>query len=69
MFELHCSEYELFCSESAGQPQGERGRRFHWLRGAAMPSISSMEAAISIQNRWRPILGLGFNPMPSAVRE
>jgi len=22
MFELHCSEFELFCSESAGQPRG-----------------------------------------------
>src|ERR1022692_1856429 len=22
MFELHCSEFELFCSESAGKPSG-----------------------------------------------
>jgi hypothetical protein len=25
MFELRCSEFELFCSESAGQPQNAWG--------------------------------------------
>src|ERR1039458_6391510 len=28
MFELRCSEFELFCSESASQPRDQGGRRF-----------------------------------------
>jgi hypothetical protein len=31
MFELRCSEFELGCSESAGQPQDAGGRSFQML--------------------------------------
>jgi hypothetical protein len=31
MFELRCSKFELLCSESAAQPQDQRGRRFQIL--------------------------------------
>src|SRR5271165_6195332 len=43
MFELRCSEFELFCSESTGQPQDQETRLAREQAGLENPPLSCCE--------------------------
>ena len=79
MFELRCSKFELFCSESAGQPQDQRDGGLCATRARRSCAQVSLQltggsgfaktpSVISSKIEGQTILGLVYGDGKSATR-